>query len=213
MKVAIVSESPADEAALARLIAAVLGMEIEPVPVAVRHGGWTTVLKTLSAIVPAAYYQWDAEGLVIVLDSDDSPLHAVQHDPADPGNAKCRICVLTQALTKARSRLRNRPFPHELKSAIGLAVPAMEAWLLCGEDNRVCEAAWINARKQNTFPYTPRDLKCRLYGTERPSLEQETEAMIQHSSRIVESGPLELLERLFPLGFGMLANQLRAWKL
>jgi hypothetical protein len=211
MKVAIVSESPADQAAISQLASAAVGVAFEAVPVAIRHGGWTTVLQTLGSIIPAVYYQTDAEGLVIVVDSDDSPLHDNQHDPTDPANAKCRICGIGQALTKAISRLRARPMPQELKFAVGLAVPSMEAWLLCGDDHSVCEAAWANARRQNTIPYTRLNLKHRLYGTERPSLEQQTATMRQHSERIVNSGQLQLLEQLFPLGFGMLAQQLREW--
>ncbi len=211
MKVAIVSESPADEAAVSRLVSAILGVSIEVVPVAIRHGGWTTVFHTLASIIPAIYYQTDADGVVIVIDSDDSPLHDPSHDPNDPVNAKCRICGLGQMLARSAARLRERPIPQELRFAIGLAVPSMEAWLLCGNDHSVCEAAWINARRLNTIPYTRLNLKQRLYGTERPSLEQQTAAMRQHSERITSSGQLQLLEQLFPLGFGMLAQQLRDW--
>jgi hypothetical protein len=38
-----------------------------------------------------------------------------------------------------------------LKIAIGLAVPAIEAWLLCGVDPHITEAAWINGLKE-PFP-------------------------------------------------------------
>jgi hypothetical protein len=99
-----------------------------------------------------------------------------------------------------------------LKIAIGLAIPTIEAWLLCGVDSHVTEAAWINGLKEDRrdrMPYTKGSLKRQLYGTSHPSLFIETENMKSASSRIVEN--LATIEGLFPNGFGALSKSLRSW--
>jgi hypothetical protein len=210
MKVAIVSESPADEAALRRLIDGVLGLAVDVIPVAIRHDSWPKVRNVLPSIIPAVYYQTDADGLVVVVDCDDSPVHEPQHDPHLPENARCRICDLLHVIARAMQRLKPRPVPRPLQVALGLAVPAIEAWWLAGVRHDVSEASWINARRQGTFAYLRPQLKEWLYGTERPTLEHETATMIRAAERI-QRGQLLLLEQLFPLGFGLLASQLRGW--
>ena len=211
MKVAIVSESVADETALATLVAPLISGPLSLVSYRVRkHGGWTTLMQALPNIVCSVYYATDAEGIIFVLDSDDAPIHNDQHNSSDPQNAECRICQVEQTVAMALRRLHNRPVGAALQIAVGLAIPAIEAWFLCGVDHQVSEASWINARRQNTIPYSRPDLKRRLYGTDRPSLDQETAAMVREANRLA-AGQIQLLEQNFPLGFGLLATELRSW--
>ena len=93
--------------------------------------------------------------------------------------------------------------------AIGVCVPALEAWLLCGRDTSVTEAAWLAGQQSGRLPYTRRELKWRVYGTERPSLEFETRRAVQEVSR--HRGDVRRLENDFPNGFGALARDLRGW--
>ena len=51
MKIAILSESPADEAAIAVLAAAVLGGPFERVQPALRARGWPNVAQVLPAVI------------------------------------------------------------------------------------------------------------------------------------------------------------------
>lgn len=211
MKVAIVSESSADEAAVAKLAQALLGLEFEITSLRVRHRGWPNVCQVLPNIIREIYYATDALGAIVVVDADTSPLHEDAHQQADPANAKCRICQLTQVMAGVVPYLSQVPRRPVLNVAFGLAIPAIEAWLRCGVDHAISEASWINARRQDTFPYTTADLKRAVYGTDRPSIEQETSAMTREVERLVAANDIELLEKLFPLGFGLLAKQLRAW--
>jgi hypothetical protein len=213
MKVAIISESSADEAAVARLAEAILGAALDISSLKVRHRGWPNVCQVLSNLVREIYYATDAEGVIVVVDADLSPVHQEDHDSSDPANAACRICQLGHAVARILPHLRNRPVSAAFRIAFGLAIPSIEAWLRCGADNAVSEATWNNARRQNTFPYTTADLKRAIYGNDRPSIEQETHAMIREVERLLAASQLELLERNFPVGFGMLARQVRAWKL
>src|SRR5208282_3486754 len=109
------------------------------------------------------------------------------------------------------SKVRPRSGQGALKVAIGLAVPTIEAWLLCGVDSHVTEAAWINALKdrRGNMPYSKSSLKHQVYGTSHPSLPLETERMKQAATRL--SQDLSSLERLFPGGFGPLLKSLKAW--
>ena len=51
MKVAFLSESPADEAAIGVFVQRVPGTEVEPVVPALRARGWPDVLRLLPAVV------------------------------------------------------------------------------------------------------------------------------------------------------------------
>jgi hypothetical protein len=96
-----------------------------------------------------------------------------------------------------------------LKIALGIAVPTIEAWLLCGVNPRVTEAAWINGLKEGRLPYLMESLKHELYGTSHPSLAAETEAMSMAAKRLALD--ISIIERLFPQGFGALLHDLRGW--
>jgi hypothetical protein len=93
---------------------------------------------------------------------------------------------------------------------VGLCVPALEAWLLCGRDTSITEAAWLEGQATGRPPYTRRDLKWKVYGTDRPSLAFGMQRAVQEVSR--HHGDIRRLENDFPNGFGALARDLRAWQ-
>jgi hypothetical protein len=95
-------------------------------------------------------------------------------------------------------------------SAVGLAVPAIEAWYLCGREQNVSENAWAQGLKERRRPYTRNRLKELAYGTDRPSLALETSGAIDEMHRVAQD--LGQLERKFPVGFGSLLRDLRAWR-
>ncbi len=96
--------------------------------------------------------------------------------------------------------------------ALGLAVPQIEAWYLVGCDPHVSEATWNNARKDGKFAYSSNQLKQKVYGTDRPSLELAIERAGDEAKRIVDGGKLPQLEKLFATGFGALAEDVRRWQ-
>jgi hypothetical protein len=93
--------------------------------------------------------------------------------------------------------------------AVGIAVPAIEAWYLCGQDPQVTELAWMDGQAQGVAPYTRRDLKWRVYGTDRPSLAFEIQRAVECMRRYHRDP--RRLEADFPHGFGALARDLRTW--
>ncbi|MDB6115253.1 MAG: hypothetical protein JWQ62_2198 [Lacunisphaera sp.] len=210
MKLAILSESPADEAALRVLVEYVLGEPFATVPVALRARGWPSVEQVLSPIIRYLHFNTDADGLVVVVDSDDSPVHTAEHEAPGYYHPFCRICRLRGVFRRATKNLPKAHGRERVLRAVGVAVPAIEAWYLCGRDTSVTEAAWVDGRAAGRLPYTRQELKWRVYGTERPTLPHEIKRAVQEVTR--HRGDLRRLENDFPQGFGSLARDLRSWK-
>ena len=210
MKIALLSESPADEAALRVLVEYVLREPFTQVAPALRARGWPSVEQVLPSILRHLHFNTDADGLVVVVDSDDSVVHTAEHEAPAYFHQGCRICRLRAVF---RRTIRNLP-PARGRSrvlrAVGLCVPAIEAWYLCGRDPAVTEEAWVLGQAAGRPPYSRRELKWRVYGTERPTLPLETRRAVQEVSR--HHGDVRRLENDFPQGFGSLTRDLRNWK-
>ena len=210
MKIALLSESPADEAALRLLVEYVLGEPFIQVAPSLRARGWPSVEQVLPPILRHLHFNTDADGLVVVVDSDDSVVHTAEHEAAGYFHPGCRICRLRGVF---RRTIKNLPRAHgrdRVLRAVGLCVPAIEAWLLCGRDTSITETAWVEGQAAGRPPYTRRELKWRVYGTERPTLPHEMKRAVQEVSR--HRGDLRRLENDFPQGFGSLARDLRSWR-
>lgn len=209
MKLAVLSESPADEAALRVLVGYALGTPLDLVTPSLRARGWPSVEQVLPAVLRHLHFNTDAAGLVVVVDSDDSPVHTPEHDAPTYHHPLCRVCRLRSVFRRTMKNLppaRGRASPLR---AVGLAVPAIEAWLLCGRDESVTEAAWIRGQESGHAPYTRRELKAWVYGTTRPSLPLEIERALAEVAR--HRGDVRRLENDFPYGFGALTRDLRQW--
>jgi hypothetical protein len=209
MKLAFLSESPADEAALHVLVQNVLRVPIDVVTPSLRARGWPSVEQVLPPILRHLHFNTDAQGIVVVVDSDDSPVHTEEHEAPGYHHPLCRMCRLRAVFRRTLKNLppaRGRVGPLR---AIGLAVPAIEAWLLCGRDAQVTERAWIDGMASGVKPYSRRDLKVRVYGTTRPSLPLQTGRALEEVRR--HRGDLRRLENDFPHGFGALVRDLKNW--
>jgi hypothetical protein len=137
MKLVVLSESPEDEAARRILVDGILGTQTDPVtPPFLRTRGWTPLLAVLPSIIRKLYYHTDAEALVVIVDSDGTTPHQLAHQPRDAGNQGCRLCKLRSVADEVQSSLSEVPNRLPLKTAFVLAIPALEAWLLCGLDPR-----------------------------------------------------------------------------
>lgn len=211
MKIAAVSESPADEAAIQILCAGILDCPIDWNSTSFHRGGCDQLLRLLPVIIKQHYFNGDTDGLVVVLDSDKTPVPGIVSDKTSETRLD-KVWEIIHDTQKALSPLSQVPQRERpLLFGVGLAVPSMEAWLRCGIDPQVSEARWITALAENNLPYNTLRLKRDVYGTERPSLDLETEKMREEAGRIVNDGLLPNLEKLFPAGFGSLARDLRKW--
>ncbi len=210
MKIAVLSESPADEAAIKILVDGVLGRETQVVSSArFRPADWPAVINILPTFLKFLHYQTEADALAVVVDSDDSPVHQRSHEDIAGGDSHCRLCLLRNIADTELSRLPSISGRNRIKAACGLAVPAIEAWYQCGLDPHVNEATWARKLQSETITYTRSTLKISVYGTDRPSIDIEKACAIKAAERLTDN--LSMLERLFPDGFGTFARDVRNW--
>lgn len=209
LRLALLGESAVDETALAILIEAVLGAPFVRVQPNLRARGWPSVLQILPAVARHLHFNTDADGLVVLVDSDDTEAHPESHQAPGYFHPRCRLCQLRAAFRRATKNLPPAQGRERLGRAIGLAVPAAEAWYLCGRDDIVGEARWSAGRQSGRLPYNRRELKARVYGTERPSLALAINHAAAETRRLARD--LRRLEYDFP-GFAWLAEDLRALK-
>jgi hypothetical protein len=202
MRVAILGESRADEVALRILVDAVLQLETTPVAIELRSRGWPYVRNALPAVIRFLYYRTDAEGLVVIADSNHTSV--VQNDP------KNRLRELQEAVRSTKETFSVVPGRVPLRFAVGVASPALEAWFLCKRHPEVDEAKWEKGLLETRDPYSRPELKRRLYGSDIPSLDLEIQQMVQAANELRTD--IVHLERQFPNGFGNLARQLREWQ-
>jgi len=192
------------------LIEALLGRPTQPIALPEpKSRGWPSVGQTLPEVINNLHYHTDAEALVVVVDSDKSPVHQRAHEQPGGVERRCRWCQLHEAIEQRQTNLRPRQGRAPLSIAIGLAVPEIEAWYRCGLDARVTEAAWVQALQSGNFPYSNKSLKRDVYGTDRPSLALATRRAKEEAHRLAQN--LDMLEKLFPNGFGALARDVRTW--
>jgi hypothetical protein len=211
MKVSVLSESPADESALHILLRRILGEDIEKYdPFRLRSRGWPSVVDVLPSVIKHLHYRSDVEALVVVVDSNKSVLHEGKVDEMCDHAEECRLCRLRTVIRQVCGQLKEMPARQTLKVASGVAVPAIEAWYLCGIDMAVTEAAWRQGFESGSFPFTTNELKKRVYGTDRPPLAVETRHAVEEARRLAQN--LHLLETYFPTGFGSLVFDIQKWK-
>lgn len=209
MKIAVLSESPGDESALRAIAEAIIGKGLQFVRPQLRARGWPSVVQVLPAILRHLHFRTDAFGLIVVVDSDDSVVHEPDHDLPGRHHSGCRLCQVRAACRRTLKRVPPANGREKLQTAVGLAVPAIEGWLLCGWKEGVTEDAWVKGQESGVAPYTRRELKQLTYGTVRPSLPQQIRIAAERIGR--HRGDLRRLENDFPRGFGSLAADLRSW--
>ncbi|MBP6506328.1 MAG: hypothetical protein KA257_02075 [Opitutaceae bacterium] len=210
MKVALLSESPADEIAIKVLVEAVLGEPVKQVQPGLRARGWPNVAQLLPPVLRHLHFNTDTAGLVVVVDSDDSVVHTEAHEAVNYFHPQCRLCQLRAVYRQTVKKLPPARGRTRVLRCVGVAVPAVEAWYLCGRDTSVTEAAWQEGQARGWAPYTRKELKWRVYGTDRPTLPHEIDCALREVQR--HRHDTRRLETDFPGGFGALARDLRKWR-
>jgi hypothetical protein len=209
MKIGFYTESSADQAALAVFAEGIIGGPPEPIHMSLEAHGVIDVLRGLDGVFRGVYYRTDAEGFVVVVDCDDSELHDSTHDASGRSHENRRFCLVGETLAQTRKTLRPVAGRRPIKVAVGLAVPAIEAWYLVGREHQVGEAAWRVGLDAGRPPFTRPKLKELVYGTSIPSVERATECAVKEARRII--GNLKAIEDAFPVGFGLMAKAIRSW--
>ena len=206
MKVALLSESPSDEMALRVFVSAVLKDQPRFELPGFRARGWPNVAQLMPAVLRHLHFNTNTDVLVVAVDSDDSVVHTVAHDQPGYFHPHCRMCQLRAVYRQTMKKFPPAHGRERLLRTVGVAVPAIEAWYLCGRDTTVSEAAWIEGQERGRLPYTRAELKMRVYGTDRPGLPLQTACAVREAERQFQD--TRRLEHDFP-GFGSMAADLR----
>src|SRR3954467_6571191 len=105
MKLALLSESPADEVALRVLVTAVLGGPPHFVAPGFRARGWPNVAQVMPAVIRHLHFNTATDALVVVVDSDDAVVHTTRHDAPGYFHPHCRMCQLRAIHRQTTKRL------------------------------------------------------------------------------------------------------------
>jgi hypothetical protein len=210
MRIGFFCESPADQAALAVFTEGLLGSPPEPIGMDLEAHGVSGVLRAIDGVFRGVHFNPNADGLVVVVDCDDTVPHAITHDAPGSAEDRCRYCQLRKIIDRAKQQVKPIQGRPALKVAIGLAVPAIEAWYLAGNNHQVGEPARAVGVANGRPPFTRPQLKKLVYGTDRPSVELQTERAVTESRRIIQD--LSAVETAFPSGFGLMAKEIRSWR-
>ena len=210
MKVAVFSEADRDELAVRILIEGVLGKTTSPVAFPLGARGWDGLKNNLPTVIRSLHYNKpDAEGLIVVADSDNTPLHKHEHEQANQADPRCRFCILQLIVKQTVATLAALPNRLPLNIAVGVAIPTMEAWLLCGNDPRGAEAAWHQSDAAKQGATYCKVLKTALYGSEISPQQKRNQIARDAATRLAQD--INVLETHFPIGFGLLAEAIRNW--
>jgi len=161
------------------------------------------VREQLPTVIRHLHYRSLARALIVVVDTNDSPLHEASH--VDEPYADCRLCILrviAETILAQLTPIARRP---ALRVAIGAATPAIEAWYLCGKTPNPSEQKWAAGGARG---YDRQSLKRAAYGTDRASLPLMTSVAMAEAERLATN--LGLLRTHFPLGFGALETDILA---
>jgi hypothetical protein len=149
-----------------------------------------------------------------VVDSDTTTIHRPDHDPHAAPDPDCRKGEILRKIEAAKRHLAERPGrPEPPKLAVGLCVPAIEAWYLCGVDPQVTEANWSRMLGQGKASHARAEklrMKAAVFGPHRISRERQIEIAVGHARRLAPD--LHRLRQDFPHGFGLFAQEIEAWR-
>lgn len=210
MIVATIGESAVDDAVYRVLVDRVVGAQTQPPKLKAfrRRSGNPLTESFLRAVLAECHYHTDVFGVVIVIDGNGSPPH--QDSPSqircDP---KCKFCNGQSAARDLLSSFKARHIPP-LRIAIGVAYPSIENWLLFGRIGGCSEFEWFRERESNlgAAPNRVRTMKDSLDLGFKAEADRIRDC-VAHAQRIGEN--LTAFEANFPIGFGLLAKELRTW--
>jgi hypothetical protein len=202
MKVAIFSESAHDEEALRVILDGVLQIKTEAEAHNLESNGWHNVIKRLPTAIRKLHYQTETAGLLVVVDADRSSLKM-----GEAGNRREVLKTIVKATLASLGPVAQKP---ALKVAIGVAMPALEAWLLSPDDVTLCEANWERALSSEIDTDIGKRLKRQLFGVERPDSFVRRDLVLKAAHRCIPH--LSVLRDRFPNGFGKMVEDILAWR-
>jgi|GEM_PF-4293239 len=189
MKVALVTESEADDELLRIILQACLGTETQLHDSRLRVRGWPGIRNLIPTFLKHLHYLTDVNACAILADADLSPLYPPPHDQSHPN---CRMCDIDVQICETQRHLRPRNFSSPLRIAVCLAIPAIEAWLLNIEMPEINEAWWqqsCQSKPDSAMHQRKLHLKRQLYGTDQPSNRAQITFIREHERAIIRELP------------------------
>ena len=209
MKIGILSESKVDEAAYKILVESILGHPVDLFKDYQKRGGWSQAKKLVRPIILDLHYS-GADGFIFVGDSDSTPPHTSDHEAQADGDPDCRLCQIKKLVENTLGTLPARAGQPPLKVAVGMATPAIEAWLLSGDDAHCTETRFRDDQSNRRLTrQTNLDLKKQKYGSLHASSDIRMRRTLKNAHRIARD--IEKLEQRFQFGFGHLRKSLAQW--
>src|SRR5207247_7163467 len=101
-------ESLAVQSAMAVFTEGILGTPSEPINMDLEAHSVPGFFSALDGVFRGVHYNSDAEGLIVVVDCDDTELHDPAHDKAEGGGDDCRLCQARKIIARARRQLKAR---------------------------------------------------------------------------------------------------------
>src|SRR4051812_31690428 len=104
MKIGYYCESPADAAAMAVFTEGILGERPDPINLDLASHSVPGFFSALDGVFRGVHYLSDADGLVIVVDCDNTLVHDLSHDPSTENPGTCRLCQIRRIVDRARAQ-------------------------------------------------------------------------------------------------------------
>jgi hypothetical protein len=152
-----------------------------------------------SVLHQVATRRLDAHAVVVVVDGDNCP--------ASRGVPRSRTDAMHQLIAKAK-------LSQEVPVALGVAAPAIEAWLLFNRLAGLNESGWESslsatgcnprARKQ--------ELKRELYGESAGVPGQRGDMMVAAMRELIDTGAIAAARAAFPAGLDAFLKTIESWR-
>lgn len=214
MKFAVLTESAVDDGSVRILVDAMFAGPIvwHQSPPSYKSREWPGVLSVLPVAIRALHYNSDVEGLLIVVDGNGTPVHVPEtRCDRDPKHG-CRWCQVRECIDQACAKLKPRSHARPLRIAHALTYPSIEAWFRLGRDPGRGESSWVLYRRSLTHAQITdhkRKLKRAIYNVVDPAFELSKRRQIEEAKNLAAN--LAEFEKLFPIGFGLFASEIRGW--
>lgn len=210
MKVAVLSEAATDEAFTRALAEAVLGAPVEVAAHGFRainlsYNGVRAAIPTVLRHVHFA--EPDVAGVMVVVDGDASSVHSAGWRNPVPCAPDCRVCGVRAQALDVLGRVA-RTGRDQVRLAIGVAYPAIEAWYAFGTQDQITEAEWIIRVNEGRSNHIKQALKQATNRRHGPGIDKRVAAS-GDATRVAAF--MESFRVAFPGGFGAFADDLYRW--
>src|SRR5260370_17261276 len=104
----------------------ILGEPPEPINMDLEAHSVPGFFRSLDGVYRGVHYNSDADGLIVVVDSDDAVLHSDAHDALGAAEDRCRYCQIRKIIQRAGNQFKPRQLSPNLKVPLCAPVPPIQ---------------------------------------------------------------------------------------